>query len=1636
MKKITLWLFALFSCWQISAQVSAYSFSESTEVYAQITGTTSTAVGDDGLQNAIPIGFNFVFGGASYSTFSISTNGIIKLGGTIVDGTDNHWTNTLTNGTQVNKPFIAPFWDDNHLSTGEIRYSLTGTAPNQVLSINWHNTKIGSTGSTAGASVSTILRLYESTNVIEMVYSSPFATINTVSASVGLNDMTSFLSVTPAATSTVSSTTANNSINATVMANLAGKKFTFTPPACSSPSGLVTANITAYAADVSWEEPAFGSTEGYEYVLSTTNTVPSGAGTPTSDTFVLFDTLTPETTYYLFVRSNCGADGFSNWASRSFTTTVACPAPTTGVSSGLTTSAATLGWTSVGTSFEINWGTGTFTAGAGANTETGVSGTSFTFPNNLTQNTTYRWFVRRNCDVDGFSTWAGPYTFTTLCSAVATLPYTENFDTYGTGSTAFPSCWARPVINSGYPSIVNVNAAPLSTVNSLRFQSAVNTPTYAISPAFAEDIHNLRVKFSLRREGANSGTIDIGVMSNPSDLSTFEVVQTINPSDNIFNAYTFDLDGTTLAGENNYIAVRHNSILGNWYYWLDNFVVELIPACPDQTGLVVGNITATGADFSWDDMSSVGDVTYEYAITTSATPPASGEPTEDTFHIATNELTPQTVYYLHVRVVCDTDSFGNWATSAPFTTLCVPFTNLPYTENFDTSGTGSNAFPSCWSRPVIYSGYPSIVAANPVSAPNSLRFQSDVGVPTYAISPAFAEDIHNLRVKFSLKREGPNSGTIDIGVMSNPSDLSTFEVVQTINPANDNHTAYIFNLSATALTGVNRYVAIRHNTILNNWYYWVDNFVVELIPACADQTGLVVGNISATGAEMSWDNMSVNGYEYAVTTSATPPTSGTFTTATFYEAINNLDPLTVYYLHVRTDCGNGDFGIWVSTSFKTLCLPPNITGTTPGAVCGQGSVALSATSDNGTIAWYAAQTGGVALSTGATFNTPVITGTTSYWVAAFAGQNGVGGRLAPASTAGTTPSTYGLVFTATNDFTLNTVDVYLRGTSAGNLVVNLTNNSGTVLDTRTIAVPAGNATTPVQHTIELNFNITPGTYRLLAISGPDMVRESALGGYPYPVGDVASITDGYILGTSTAYYYFYNWAYTSGCASPRTEVVATVTTAPVLTLSDASVTVCDGNPSDAITVTAGSSDYDVFAWQPATNVSGDATNGWTFTATESGVYTLTASNSVTGCVSTKDVTIVAGQSPVLNMPEELSACSGNVTELNSGVNNISAEFINETFSGGTTFPSGWTAVVGAGDAVAVVNANTAGGTANEVKITGNSQTANVTNRVYYGPINTSGLSELTLQWNNYLYHYQATYNYSVRIQTSSDGVTWNDTNWVFSPVTATQAASVVQTTIATSDVGSSTFYVSFTNQGQTFGMHNWNIDNVILSGEVNHEVTWSPATNLYTDAAGTIPYVGGTNAPIVYFLGNGGSYSYTASSASSTGCQTSESIDVTVTDAPDAPAALSPQTLNGGQTLADLVVTATGSLTWYSDAGLTNQISSTTEAVDGTTYYVTQTVGSCTSDATPITVDVNLGNGNFDSVIFKVYPNPTKNILNISCNQDISSIEVYNMVGQRVNNMVLNANEGKIDMSNLASGAYFVKVTSNDATKTVKVIKE
>jgi len=83
-----------------------------------------------------------------------------------------------------------------------------------------------------------------------------------------------------------------------------------------------------------------------------------------------------------------------------------------------------------------------------------------------------------------------------------------------------------------------------------------------------------------------------------------------------------------------------------------------------------------------------------------------------------------------------------------------------------------------------------------------------------------------------------------------------------------------------------------------------------------------------------------------------------------------------------------------------------------------------------------------------------------------------------------------------------------------------------------------------------------------------------------------------------------------------------------------------------------------------------------------------------------------------------------------------------------------------------------------------------------------------------------------------------------------------------------------------------------------------------------------------------------------------------------------------------------------------------------------------------------LSNEEFNVNILRAYPNPIKDLLNISYDKEISSLSIYDLLGQEVLSIAINDNESAVNISNLASGTYLVKVTSNNEVKTFKVIKE
>ncbi|HLG36278.1 MAG TPA: T9SS type A sorting domain-containing protein [Bacteroidia bacterium] len=71
-----------------------------------------------------------------------------------------------------------------------------------------------------------------------------------------------------------------------------------------------------------------------------------------------------------------------------------------------------------------------------------------------------------------------------------------------------------------------------------------------------------------------------------------------------------------------------------------------------------------------------------------------------------------------------------------------------------------------------------------------------------------------------------------------------------------------------------------------------------------------------------------------------------------------------------------------------------------------------------------------------------------------------------------------------------------------------------------------------------------------------------------------------------------------------------------------------------------------------------------------------------------------------------------------------------------------------------------------------------------------------------------------------------------------------------------------------------------------------------------------------------------------------------------------------------------------------------------------------------------------------VYPNPSNGIFTITSREEITSVEIYNEIGEQVCNSKAGCQKQEIDLSTQPKGIYFIKVKSEDKISTRKIVVE
>ena len=619
-----------------------------------------------------------------------------------------------------------------------------------------------------------------------------------------------------------------------------------------------------------------------------------------------------------------------------------CPKPTGLTASNITTTSIDLSWNENGSAsnWVVEYGLTGFTQGTGTTVQ--VQGTPGTTITGLNTSTTYDFYVQADCGGGDVSAFSSVCSASTACDAITTLPFTENFDTYGTGESAYPNCWFK--INTYSANRPYVNSTHYAGTASLYFfTGSASTYNIAVTPEFDASINisNLQAVFMYR---ANSSTdrLIVGVMTNPMDANTFVPVETISPASTASQWVEKTVYFNNYTGTGHYIAFKNAYTSTSSYAYIDNLEIGNVPTCLKPTNVTTSNPTTTSINLSWTENNTASNWVVEYGPSGFTQGTGSTVQVQGTPSTTITGLSASTTYDFYVKSVCGAGDESYWSNAATGSTLCDAVTQLPYTENFDSYGTGTAAYPHCWSKINTYTSGDRPYCNSSYAYGGStagLYFYSSSSTYNIAITPEFDASIPINTLKASFKFRGNSSSyatVLVVGVMSNPSNASTFVPVDTVLPGATVSAWVDREVSFANYTGTGHYIAFKSGDYgaTTAYYAGMDNLVISLdstqIGACAIPTGVTASNLQQTSATITWTaGGSETAWELQYKTASGSWSNSINVTGTPSHNLTGLTAGTQYQVHVRAVCSATETSNWSGVATFTTpsvpVTPPTVT---------------------------------------------------------------------------------------------------------------------------------------------------------------------------------------------------------------------------------------------------------------------------------------------------------------------------------------------------------------------------------------------------------------------------------------------------------------------------------------------------------------------------------------------------------------------------------------------------------------------------------------------------------------------------------------------------------------------------------------
>ena len=532
----------------------------------------------------------------------------------------------------------------------------------------------------------------------------------------------------------------------------------------------------------------------------------------------------------------------------------------------------------------------------------------------------YIAFVRSLCDLET-SDW-GVLSF--YMKAMKQIPYEENFDLeLASGTLKRIQSWTYGNNTEKYNPFINTH----QTVSDARLYVRSGTAlcftggnnvgngfdiqggqyVYAVTPEIYDSVAGVdfriqdcqaRFWLSLGAYGSfrnKARGLIVGLAEDPQDPTTFTPIDTIR----LWKHATYE--EFTVSFEN-YQGDGRYVVFLSWFddpnqIYMDDLTIEKRPLVKKVYGINVMPLDTT-AVITWDNVAvNYNVIISDYETYRPDTLPAANklleaQVSEPVFE--TDKLLAGQKYFVYVQA-----SGGEWSNPYQFRTACSLENNKivigfedeeGYYEELNIGDNKVYKFPSCVQTFSTDPQRPATsimtTASNAHNGSKVLALSMDAGRDAWAVFPPVTDTIvQDMEIELYARCSSSTyykSTWLAVGIMTNPSDISTFEQV------------FIYNLSSTTYTriytnfenyeGEGKYIAIRWmdsedgSIGSSNCYPYIDDVTIQPLGTCVTPK-VSVDKVSTTSATLSWSAKGMTTFDIVIDSLATRTDSSSISTA-------------------------------------------------------------------------------------------------------------------------------------------------------------------------------------------------------------------------------------------------------------------------------------------------------------------------------------------------------------------------------------------------------------------------------------------------------------------------------------------------------------------------------------------------------------------------------------------------------------------------------------------------------------------------------------------------------------------------------------------------------------------------------------